>query len=162
MDNDLDGFVDCADTDCLAAPACQPTDSPTSVPTPPVALVINGNSCPSEWVRFFDPDPTLSCDPGTDPDGATCKAAKIPAQPPFPSLPIPLAWCTYAAPGPKKCVRCVTLSTARRTNHILILIYTRADCGDAQAHFKAELFRDWGFAAARARAEALKTVASRR
>ena len=26
---------------------------------------------------------------------------------------------------------------------------------DAQAHFKAELFRDWGFAAARARAEAL-------
>ena len=54
------------------------------------------------------------------------------------------------------------ISTARRTNHILILIYTRADCGDAQAHFKAELFRDWGFAAARARAEALKTVASRR
>ena len=26
---------------------------------------------------------------------------------------------------------------------------------DAQAHFKVELFRDWGFAAARARAEAL-------
>ena len=58
--------------------------------------------------------------------------------------------------------RTSTLSTARRTNHILILIYTRAMCGDAMAHFKAELFRDWGFAAARARAEALKTVASRR
>ena len=109
LDNDIDGFVDCADADCLAAPACQPTDSPTSVPTP-AALVINGMSCPYERVIFEDPDPTLSCDPGTDPDGATCKAAKIPAQPPFPSLPIPLAWCTYAAPGPKKCVRCVPVS----------------------------------------------------
>ena len=103
VDNDLDGLVDCADADCLGNPACQPTDSPTSVPTP-AALVINGMSCPYERVIFEDPDPGLSCDPGADPEGATCRA--IPGIP----APVSVAWCTYAAPGPKKCVRCEVVS----------------------------------------------------
>ena len=62
------------------------------------------NSCPPERARFFDPDPTRSCDPSTDPERSLCKRERHRLG--LNVKRVSVAWCAYAAPGPKKCARC--------------------------------------------------------